>query len=384
MTQKLVGIIGSGRIARDPFDRNGWSGGSRFFFEELQRQQRLQRAFGVEVPAWKRYFYMARNFHPRRLVWREHYYMDLGYRRALTREIAKNLTPEDYQHHLLHVGAIYDVPALAAGKTRCFSYHDGNLAALTGSPYAPKGLSGKRIDRAMAFEKKVVHGCTMIFTMSEYLRQSFIKDFDMPPERVLAVGGGINFDVIPEPFPDKRHDTREILFIGIDFPRKGGKQLLEAFRGVVERYPDATLHIVGPKELQIDPADARGVVYHGFLSKFNPEHQAKLTDLFRRSSLFVMPSLYEPFGIAPLEAMVYEIPGIVTNAWALKELVTPGVTGDLVECGSAEDLREKMIKLLADPDALRRMGRAGREMVLNYYTWDKVVQRLTAAVDRAK
>src|SRR6266545_6942356 len=251
---KLVGMVGSGRIARNPFDRRQWSSSSYFFFTELQRQGRLHRAFGVEVPAWNRYLYMLRNINPRRKVWREHFYMDLGYRNALTAEIRKRLQPDDFDHDFIQIGAMFDGPSLMDGRARCFSYNDGNLADLLRSPHAPKGLSTRKIDRALAYEKKVYHGLSKIFCMSEYLRQSFLTDFDVPAERVVAIGGGINLEAIPEFIPDKRYDTREVLFIGIDFPRKGGWELLQAFRGVTGRFPEAKLHLVGPAELVIPPA----------------------------------------------------------------------------------------------------------------------------------
>ncbi len=375
-TGQLVGLVGSGRIARDPFDRRQWSSSSYFFFTELKRRGNLHRAFGAEVPAWRRALYLARNFHPRRKVWREHFYMDVGYRNALTREVGSRLESADFAHDFLQLGHMFDGPSLVRGAGRCFSYNDGNLAELLRSPYAPKGLSARKLDRALAYERHVAHGMCKVFTMSEYLRQSFLTDFDVPADRVAAVGGGINLEMIPEPLPDKRYDNREVLFIGIDFPRKGGWELLKAFRGVTDKFPDAKLHLVGPADLEVPPALRHGVVFHGFLSKFNPADAERLTELFRRCCLFVMPSLYEPFGIAPLEAMVYQMPAVVTNRWALKELVTPGRTGELVECGSADDLEAKLAGLLADPAGLRRMGETGRQMVLDYYTWDRVVQRV--------
>jgi glycosyltransferase involved in cell wall biosynthesis len=125
------------------------------------------------------------------------------------------------------------------------------------------------------------------------------------------------------------------------------------------------------------------VVFHGFLSKSSPADRERLADLFRRCCLFVMPSLYEPFGIAPLEAMAHQLPAVVTGRWALQEMVTPGQTGALVECGSAEDLEAKLASLLSDPAALERMGTAGRQMVLDRYTWDKVVQSVLEEVSAA-
>ena len=57
-----------------------------------------------------------------------------------------------------------------------------------------------------------------------------------------------------------------------------------------------------PRTLSIPLELAGGVRYHGFLSKSDPKDVEKLRELFRTCSLFVLPSLYEPFGIAPLEA----------------------------------------------------------------------------------
>jgi glycosyltransferase involved in cell wall biosynthesis len=219
-----------------------------------------------------------------------------------------------------------------------------------------------------------------VLAMSEYLRQSFVHDFGVPAERVVNVGGGMNLDQLPAYQPDKRFTTREVLFIGVDFPRKGGWELLRAFRAVRETLPDAVLHLVGPRQLNV-PADlAPGVVFHGFLSKSDPDQKKQLDELFRRCVLFVMPSLYEPFGIAPLEAMAHQLPCVLTGRWALREMVTPGRTGELVECGSVEDLADKLRRLLRDPERLAPMGDEARRFVLEQYTWDKVANRMLAAM----
>ena len=166
----------------------------------------------------------------------------------------------------------------------------------------------------------------------------------------------------------------------MDFPRKGGWELLQAFSVVHARRPSTTLHLVGPPQLTIPQSLAAGIVHHGFLKKTDPAGLEKLLSLFRRACLFVMPSRYEPFGIAPLEAMAYEVPALVTGQWALAEMVTPGQTGDLVECEDVEALVEKLEKLLSDPGALARMGRLGRERVLSQFTWEQVVGRLLDAL----
>jgi glycosyltransferase involved in cell wall biosynthesis len=74
--------------------------------------------------------------------------------------------------------------------------------------------------------------------------------------------------------------------------------------------------------------------------------------------------------------MVYQLPCLVTDGWALRETVTPGLTGDLVPKGAVEPLASKIIELLSDPERLATMGRTGREHVLGEFTWEAVARRI--------
>jgi glycosyltransferase involved in cell wall biosynthesis len=289
----------------------------------------------------------------------------------------------DFGRPILQIGAMYDLPSWVGSRSPCFSYSDGNLAEYLRSPFCARGLVPEKVERALAFERQVAQGMTLVFTMSDYLRRSFIRDYGVPEKRVVTVGAGINLDQFPEEDPDKRYDTQEVLFIGIDFPRKGGDTLLDAFRIARSRLPGAQLHIVGPRNLSIPQGLDGGVTVHGFLDKASLHGRTALADLFRRCSLFVLPSLYEPFGIAPLEAMANGLPSLVTNRWALAETVAPGETGEHVEPGAAEELGEKIVNLLANPDALQAMGQRARRMVRERYSWDKVARRLVTAAQQA-
>ena len=340
----------------------------------------LHRAFGVQVPPIPRYALMAKNFSFDRLRWRKRFFSDPAYRDLLTRKVGRNLNASDYEHNVLQIGAMFNAPIAVAGRTDCASFHDGNLAEAVKHMKWTGQLSVREIDQGLAYEREVYQRVRRIFTMSEYLRTSFVQNFDLEPEKVVYVGGGINLERIPEPADEKPYDTREILFIGIEFTRKGGWVLLDAFRRVRERFPDARLHLVGPRELTIPSGCEAGVEFHGYLSKSDPIGKSKLEQLFQRCVLFVLPSLYEPFGIAPLEAMCHQLPCLVSDGWALKEMVTPNVNGMLTEPGSVEDLADKLITLLSDPTELSRMGAAGRLRVLERYTWARVVQRMLEAI----
>jgi starch synthase len=369
---KLTVFCG-GSVGSDPYSSRTWSGSCVSLLNALEGAGILDGAVGIKVPQLWNGLLLAKNFNRNRAVWRSHYYFDPAYRRALTRAAQQKSVVSPF---LLQLGHMFSLPE-AFPEKKCISYHDGNLSELLKSGFGLNGISRQRIDQALRYEEEVAGQMTAVFTFSEYLRQSFILDYHLPADRVVNVGGGINLTEFPSANEHKDYSAPRILFIGTDFVRKGGPQLLEAFRIVRESLPAAELHLVGPMKLENLPA---GVVFHGRLSKADPEQNQKLESLFRESSLFVLPSLYEPFGIAPLEAMLYQLPCLVTDAWALREAVTPAVNGDLVAQGSIDDLAAKMIQLLSHPERLAVMGRQGRELVLRKYTWSAVAGRMAAAI----
>lgn len=375
LEKKLVGVIGSGNIGRNPFDPNSWSGSSRYFFSTLKKHGILKRAFGVEVQSFRRYRLLLKNFSFSREIWRHKFYLDTNYYKALTNEINKRLQPSDFLSDLIQIGGIYDVPSCVKGGCKCYSYHDGNLAQMLKSPYMPTNIPESTVKDAFDYEHRVYQGMDKIFVMSDYLRKSFIEDFGVDESKVITIGAGVNLDRIPD-VGAKNYNNRSLLFIGVDFYRKGGIQLLKAFRIVKQSFTDAKLNIIGPNNLKVDSDLLNGVKFHGFLSKRNLEERKLFDAIIQSCDIFVMPSLYEPFGIAPLEAMVYKIPCILTDDWAFPEMIKPGMNGELVRCGDVDNLADKIKFLLGNLSLLEEMGEAARNMVLQNYTWDIVVKKL--------
>ena len=374
--REITAIVG-GSVGSDPYAAKTWSGSASRLFRAMEAGGLLDRAVGVELPRARKALLLAKNFRRDRAVWRKHFFFDPAYRRALTRAAGRVAVSSPV---VFQLGSMYSLAEAFPGR-EAISYHDGNLPELVRSGFGLAGVSTRRIEEALRYEEEVSNEMAAVFTMSEYLRQSFIRDFRVPAERVFHVGGAVNLDAIPEaPGADKDYGRARVLFLGAEFKRKGGDVLLRAWEGVRAALPEAELHVVGPAR----PAGAAGagVVYHGFLSKGDPGQRAELDGLFRSASMFVLPSLYEPFGIAPLEAMLYGLPCLVTGEWALGETVTPGVNGDTVAKGDAEDLAEKMVAMLRDPARLAEMGARGREIVLERYTWAAVVGRMVGVVGR--
>jgi glycosyltransferase involved in cell wall biosynthesis len=308
------GLIGSGLIGRDPFDKRSYSGSSYYFFTECQRQGLLSGASGVELGGWRKWLLLAASFHPSKERLRLSYYLRPAYRDALTRLLAQKLRPTSPGRTLLQIGALYSGPEIQSQGGYCTSYHDGNLALRLRSPYGRLLVSDRLVEKAMAYERRLYHRLDLILTMSEYLRRSFIDDFGVSPDRVVNIGAGANLDELPEVVPVETRKGQGILFIGADFERKGGRVLLEAFAGVRSQLPEAELHIVGPRQGPPEGLPMERVVWHGFLDKSSPDGAAKMKQLLSECRVLALPSLYEPFGIAPVEAMLHGMPASAFRA----------------------------------------------------------------------
>jgi hypothetical protein len=134
--KKIIGIVGSGMVGRDPFDPRCWSRAGYNLFTKLREKDHLRRAFGVEVPHPLRGLLMARNFHLERKLWVQRFNFDPSYYELLTREIRRKLKPEDFDpaNVLLQIGGFYNSREASAGKLAAYSYHDANVSGLMKSP----------------------------------------------------------------------------------------------------------------------------------------------------------------------------------------------------------------------------------------------------------
>ena len=94
------------------------------------------------------------------------------------------------------------------------------------------------------------------------------------------------------------------------------------------------------------------------------------------ASIFVMPSLCEPFGLVFLEAMAYALPCIGTRIDAMPEIITDGETGFLVTPKNVNDLAEKIITLLKNVRLLESMGEKGSEKVQMNFRWEDVGKKV--------
>ncbi len=167
-------------------------------------------------------------------------------------------------------------------------------------------------------------------------------------------------------------DEIVILTVARLVEQKGIKYLIDA---VARLGLDVKLVIKGsgPKERSLrNRAKKLGIEDRVvFVTEKLPEED--LPKLYTASDIFVLPSLYEPFGLVVAEAMASGLPVVASRIGGLKELVTPE-TGFLVEPRNPDELASKISILAGDKSLRERMGRAGRKRIEENFTWDKIAR----------
>jgi glycosyltransferase involved in cell wall biosynthesis len=369
----------------DAETRDSWSGITKSIVDELRAAGHTVRTADAELYGADRWLAAGLTFSPNRRRWGAKFRLNaepflLRSRRASAafRRVGTGVDA------ILQIGATFEITNRKG--TPYFLYCDSNIGmaehgAATGHSEASPLRTGE-LARIRAREARVYAGAATIFTISERLRRSFIEDFGIRPERVCAVHAGPNFDVREIEARLESHvahrEAPTILFVGAQFKRKGGDTLLAAFRSVRQRLPSARLLVIGPERVETEDA---GVECLGFLDKNRPDHRAALLDAYASADVFCLPTRFEPFGIVFLEAMYFGLPCVGTNAWAVPEMITDGVTGYTVPVDDAAALADRLLRLLSDPALARRFGDAGREYARCHFTWPAVAGRMMRAIE---
>ncbi|HEV7563985.1 MAG TPA: glycosyltransferase family 4 protein [Solirubrobacterales bacterium] len=207
---------------------------------------------------------------------------------------------------------------------------------------------------------------------SNWAARSLRDDYGVPAAKVHVVGFGANVAIDPA---GRNWEPPRFLFVGVDWERKRGAAVVEGFAAVRERYPEAQLELVG-KHARVE---ASGVIDHGLLPLGSEQARNRYVELLEGATCLVMPSRFEPFGIAYLDAAVAGTPSIGTTAGGAADAVGEG--GLLVDPEDEGALAEAMVSM-ADADTAKQLGARARAR-LPQITWRAVAERVLGALGLA-
>jgi glycosyltransferase involved in cell wall biosynthesis len=314
-------------------------------------------------------FIKLRYFNLDRAAWRARAGFSDATFDALTCAIERQLRRHDDCYDLLLQFQTVFAPGRLEAQ-RPFAVYTDNIISLTErfcpgwAPLSPGEFAARR-----QREADICRAAGHVLAWSDFLRDALIADYGCDPRRVSRVGAGANI-ILPS-IESRRWDSATAIFVGRDFVRKGGRFLLQAWAHVRERLSHARLIVVGPSRPPPE-VDLTGVDWIGHVAD-----RAELARLYETASVFVMPSLFEPWGHVFLEAMGCGLPCVGSMHCAIPEIVTDGQTGLLVPPEESEPLAEALARLLDDPSLAQTMGRRAYSSVTSEHRWSDVADRIS-------
>ena len=240
----------------------------------------------------------------------------------------------------------------------------------------PSTLFGLEVEKLIYFKRRY----KKIIAVSSRIKQELIKYYDVPSDDIIVIPNGVNLDEF-KPDRLKRQKIRDklnidendiiLMFSGHEFKRKGLKYVIKA---LPKTKKDAKLLVVGkdnpePYErlaLRLGVLDR--IIFTGFVQDISGYYAA--------SDIFVLPSLYEPFGLVITEAMASGLPVVVSESVGAAEILKDGYNGFLIRDPTNPNEIAEILNTLIYDDKIRKQVSRNARKIAEKYSWDVVTKRI--------
>lgn len=231
------------------------------------------------------------------------------------------------------------------------------VAAATGRPLIVHVHStefdraGEHINQEVYdIERRGMHAADRVFAVSELTKSIVVRRYGVPAEKVSVVYNGIdNGHEAPTAMQRAmiRRGEKIVLFLGRITMQKGPEYFLRAARKVLEKIQNVKFVIAGSGDMiqnVVEMVAAEGighkVLFTGFLTG------QEVDRVFKMADVYVMPSVSEPFGIAPLEAISHDVPVIISKTSGVAEVLTHALKVDFWD---TDEIANKIVAVLRHP-----------------------------------
>lgn len=253
---------------------------------------------------------------------------------------------------------------------------------LTGKPLVAhmhameKDRSGSNMNSEIAhIEWAGLDAADKVVAVSHYTKSKIIEIYKIPAEKIEVVHNAVSRETAASEYnipPLMKHEKR-VLFMGRVTYQKGPDYFVEAARKVLDRMKNVRFIMAGSGDML--PGIVRRVAQLRMGSRFHFTGFLKGEDvdrMYAMSDLYVMPSVSEPFGIAPLEAMLFDIPVLITRQSGVSEVIQNALKVDFWD---VQGMADKICSVLSSPALATEIVRNSHEELKNI-KWENTASLL--------
>lgn len=303
------------------------------------------------------------------------YHLKLHFSPEMNRSIAKSISDFD----VVHLHEWRGIPNMYV-----FKHAKAAKAPIVIQPHGSSPVMIGPQSRSTTIIKKIYdnfYGNNLVMMASRIIALNLneartLKQQSVPDRKLVVIPNGLDAnDIISLPkrglFRERygiSADKQIILFLARFNPNKGADLLIRAFSHL--HLPDVILVMVGPDDGHLKEAKTlarclgNDVIFTGPLTGFDK------WSAYVDCDVYVLPSVYEAFGITVIEALACSRPVIVMESCGISDIIEDiGIVIKRDEVALSEALKE----LLSHPNMREEMGFRGRELILNNFTWDHII-----------
>lgn len=363
----------------DPLDKRSWSGTCYYSYQQLKRFGEVE-IFRYSMPKLLQEWLTTQKSINRRWFKKNTAveFLD-AYARSFSRQLTRELKKRPVD--ILFVSASSQMIAYIKTDIPIVYMTDATFQQLQGYYPGFSKLATYNIKQGIALDQKAFFNSSHCLLASEWCRHSAVEDYGMDPAAITVAPCGANLDEVPradeiQAYPD--HAFR-ILFLGVEWERKGGDIVLQAFRQLQQKCPGVHLHIIGC----VPPVDLTGqnnITVIPFLNKNVAAELQQLHRIFAETAVLFLPTRAECAGIVFSEASAFGIPSLTTATGGVGSYVKDGVNGFTLppEAGPAAyaEILEQLYTDRAKLNRLKISSRQHYDAVLNWNAWGNAFREI--------
>lgn len=236
--------------------------------------------------------------------------------------------------------------------------------------------SGENINEIVGgIERAGLHAADLVVAVSQLTRKTVIERYGVPPEKVKVVYNAVMRPEVPRHYsiPERLKAEKRVLFLGRITFQKGPEYFIEAAKLVLEKIPNVRFFMAGSGDMLPQLVRRAGQLRIGSRFNFAGFLRGEQVDrMFALSDLYVMPSVSEPFGITPLEAMLYDVPVLVSKQSGVAEILKHALKADFWD---VRDMADKICAVLTHPPLATDLVKNCREEMKNI-RWGNAADQL--------
>lgn len=237
--------------------------------------------------------------------------------------------------------------------------------------YYYHGISKNEIRAKNEIEQVALNKSTSIILSSQWAANSAINEYHQPKEKVNVVEFGANIDEKDIISHDFNYDGHlDILFLGVDWERKGGKIAVDTCEWLNKNGISSTLHIVGIREIDESIKNLSFVNFIGFLDKNDKKQYNQLVTIIKKCHCLLLPTLAECAGIVFCEASANGLPVFSHITGGVPNYVNDGINGHLLPVGSNGEDFGKIIKQSFESGELKKMSESSVALYKEKFNWN--------------